>query len=378
MERWLCARRTVRGDAAAMKARLMSDTPALLQVATGSKVTPPEGDGSFRIILSSEHDRVHKVVAAQVGEARQEAAWSRIPLSWKADPLAGLFATFEGDIEIEDLDHDMISIAVVGRYRPPAGMLGGLADRLLLSELAEITAERIVRGLVGALSGDIEVVHGEEPGHMTVGDLMTTEAIVLDEAMSLRSAASLMLIAGISGAPVVDDHGRLVGILSESDLLDKVAPPRTGLSRSVEMSWRRHGATTVGEACTRPAITTDVQTAIRDAAALMASKHIGRLVVMQGAVVAGIVTRTDVIKALVREDEAIEAAVEVVLESRGLRHVTVDVDSGEVTLGGTVDLRSDHARLPAEITELEGVINVRTEDFSWIEDDVVVPPPMWI
>ncbi len=74
------------------------------------------------------------------------------------------------------------------------------------------------------------------------------------------AAASLLLSCGISGVPVVDEEGQLIGVLSESDLLDKVAPARSAVDRTVELSWRRHGATTVGQACSRPGRSTAVDT----------------------------------------------------------------------------------------------------------------------
>jgi CBS domain-containing protein len=377
MERWICARRTVIGDPAALKARLTTDIVALLQAATGSQAEAPHGDGSFHMVLRSAGGGLHKTVVASVGQARVDGPWLRIPLRWEADPLPAAFPTFDGDLEVEDLDSRSVSLALIGRYHPPASVVGGLVDRVAMSRTAERTAERLVGGLASALSGAVEVPHGAPARLLTVGQLMSPDPLVVSEDLSLRGAANLMLIGRISGLPVVDGHGQLVGILSEADLLDKVAPPRTGLSRTVEMSWRRHDSVTVGQACTRPARTTSVDATVREAAGQMAQEDVARLVVMRGATVAGILTRHDVLRALVRADEAIEAAVEDLVADSGFDGVTTEVVDGHVRLGGVIDLRSDAAELPGRLLELDGVLDVDADALRWETDDVVVPPPLW-
>lgn len=378
MERWLFARRTVTGDVDALKKRLVTDTAALLQAATNSPASPPEGDGSVRLMLSTEGGRVRKGVVARIGQVKSTGPWTRIPLSWHADPMPGLFPTFDGSLEIEDFDSRTISIAIVGRYRPPGSVVGGVADRLVLPHVAEDTVERMVRGLVAALSDDVEVPHGDAGPQMTVADLMSEDPIVLNESMSLRAAASLLLSSSISGAPVVDEEGQLIGVLSESDLLDKVAPPRTGLNRTVELSWRRHGATTVGQACSRPAASTSADTPVRDAAAQMAAQDVARLIAMRGATVAGIITRTDVMKALVREDEVIESVVELLVADMALDDVDAQVADGRVHLNGSVPLRSQAEGLVTRLGDVEGVLEVQREQLTWQTDDIAAAPPMWM
>jgi CBS domain-containing protein len=376
MERWVCARRTVTGEPEALKRLLIADTPALLQAATGSPAEAPGGDGSFPLVLTTEGGGVHKAVSATVGQASVRSGWMQIPLRWRADPLPGLFPAFDGFVEVEDLDRRSIGLAVLGRYRPPASLLGGLADRLALSRVADGVVERIARGLVGALVSQ-DVAHADPGPAMTVQDVMSPEPLVFGEEMSLRGAANLMLLGRIHGAPVVDDHGQLVGVLSEADLLDKVAPYREGVSRDVRLSWRRHDAVTVGEACSRPARTTAVDATIRAAAAQMAEQDVSRLVVMRGAEVAGILTRHDVLKALVRGDAAIESAVEVVVDRAGHDGLAVDVADGRVTLSGRVPLHSQAIHLQEEIGQVDGVLAVDVSDLRHEADDLVGPPPMW-
>ncbi|HUG85969.1 MAG TPA: CBS domain-containing protein [Euzebya sp.] len=379
MERWVCARRTVKGDPSRLKERLTTEVVSLLQRATGSDVTPPAGDASFAMVLATEGEAFHKMVSASVGQAQTSRDGRlRIPVAWKADPLSGIFPTFRGDIEVEDLDRGTISIALVGRYRPPGSVLGGVADRLLFGSNADAVTERIARGLATALAEEIPAGPAAALPAMRVGDVMTPDPLVLGEDLSLRAAANLMVLGRISGAPVVDDDGLLVGILSEADVLDKVAPLRTGLSRRVEMSWRRHDAVTVGQACSRPARTTSVDATVRDAAQAMATHDVARLVVMRGATVAGIVTRHDVLKSLIRSDEAIESAVEAVICARGFDGVVAEVVDGHVRLSGMLERRTDAAQLPVGISELDGVLDVDASALRWQHDDVVPPPALWV
>ncbi|CAN5797698.1 hypothetical protein BH24ACT15_BH24ACT15_32830 [soil metagenome] len=177
---------------------------------------------------------------------------------------------------------------------------------------------------------------------------------------------------------MVDEDGQLVGVLSESDLLDKVAPPRSGFDRTVELSWRRHGATTVGQACSRPARSTAVDTPVRAAAGQMAAGDVGRLVVMKGATIAGIITRTDVMKALIRADEAIESVVELVASDMELEGVHADVADGLVQLTGDVPRRSQAEQLRSRLEDIEGVLEVQSESLTWQADDIAVAPPMWM
>ena len=116
--------------------------------------------------------------------------------------------------------------------------------------------------------------------------------------------------SGISGAPVLGAHGEVVGVLSEADLLVNQALWPGGTGRKAERAGARRDPVLVGDACSRPAVTTDVDASLGDAAQLMLDRDVARLVVLEGAAIAGIVTRHDVLKAWDRTDFAIDADVE--------------------------------------------------------------------
>ncbi|WP_370323957.1 HPP family protein [Euzebya sp.] len=376
MERWVCTRRTVHGDPEAIRRRLITEIRPLLQRAAGGPLAEPGGDGAFELVLRS--GRMARTVEARVGEVLDQRHWVQIPLRWRSRGPAGpLFPTFEGWVELEDADRVTVTVAVLGHYQPPASLVGLAVDAIALSSIAEATIEELAVGVANQLEGHgttVEPVPARTG--LDVGDVMTPEPITLREDASLRTAADLLLTRRIGGVPVVNDRGRLVGVLSEKDLLDKVAPVRYGLGGQVERSWRHRDAETVGQACTRPARTTMVESSLREAAGEMARHGVGRLVVMRGAEVAGMLTRSDVMKALIREDEAIEQGVRAVVADLSEPHVTTEVADGIVVLTGSVERRSSLGGLLERIEAVDGVIAVRSDRLTWDVDDVTIAYPM--
>ena len=139
---------------------------------------------------------------------------------------------------------------------------------------------------------------------MKVSDVMTENVFTVTPETQLEVAANRMLEYGVSGLPVVDD-GRVVGVLSETDILYKECarqPERDGL-----VDWIAHypddppggklDARTVGQAMTTPAVTVAPERSLADAVALMLDLGIDRLPVVSGGFLAGILTRTDVVRA---------------------------------------------------------------------------------
>lgn len=377
MERWLSTRRTVHGDPSVIRERLVSQVRTLLQKASGGPLTAPAGDGTFPVTLHSRGGRVSRAVEVTVSPVVELSSGLQIPLRWVARGMAApLFPSFEGWIEMEHADSTSVTVSIVGRYRPPASVIGAVIDAAAMASTAEHTVEDLTVRLA-ELVGDVSAKPtAPSAGRMTVGDVMTLDPLTLTTDTSLRSAANLLLLGRISGFPVTDEEGRLVGMLSERDLLDKVAPLRTGLGRGVDESWRHHDAVTVGQACSRPVRTTEVDASLRDAAGVMARHGVGRLVVLRGAKIVGIITRRDVLKALVREDEATEDEIGRVLRETEQEDVRILVSDGMVRLEGTVDLRSRLAGLLGRVSEIDGVLDVDGEELTWRVDDVVVIPPM--
>jgi acetoin utilization protein AcuB len=128
---------------------------------------------------------------------------------------------------------------------------------------------------------------------MFVGERMSRPVITLTPDMPIHDALDLFKKEHIRRAPVVKD-GKLVGIVSEKDLLNASPSPATTLS-----IWEMHyllSKITVSEVMTRNVITVTEDTPIEEAARIMADNKIGGLPVMRDGQVVGIITETDLFK----------------------------------------------------------------------------------
>jgi CBS domain-containing protein len=125
-----------------------------------------------------------------------------------------------------------------------------------------------------------------EPG--TVGELMTRDPVLVVEDMTLPDAAELMDFYRVSGLPVVDWDGNLVGVISRTDLLH---------ARSTEALWQAWPALAVRHLMTRPAVTVTAGTSVDEAAEMMERLHIHRLVVTDatGETTVGVLSVTDLV-----------------------------------------------------------------------------------
>lgn len=144
----------------------------------------------------------------------------------------------------------------------------------------------------------------------TVAEIMTRDVATILEDATLREAAVLLTERHISGAPVVNAQGELVGVLSESDLLNdhkkREALPRItafGLFVAPEDAVRRmyhEGADLpVRTVMTTPALSVSDTTTVAEASRLLLGKKINRLPVLdsEGKLV-GILTREDILRAV--------------------------------------------------------------------------------
>jgi acetoin utilization protein AcuB len=130
---------------------------------------------------------------------------------------------------------------------------------------------------------------------MLIGERMTRPVITVRPETPIQEALQLMRTEHIRRAPVVDDHGRLVGMVSERDLLH--ASPSEATSLSI---WEVHyllSKITVDRIMAKNVISVTEDTPIEEAARIMADNKIGGLPVLRGSEVVGIVTETDLFKA---------------------------------------------------------------------------------
>ena len=208
---------------------------------------------------------------------------------------------------------------------------------------------------------------------MKVADIMTREVVTVPPGASLKHAANLLIEHRISGLPVVDDHGHVLGVVSEADILTKEAAgmdvpgPLAWLAGfDVEVDRSKLDARFVGEAMTSPPVTIAAHCSVSLAARRMSEKGINRLpVVAEGGELVGIVTRADLVRAFVRSDAEIATEIreDVILQRARLdKHsVRVEVEDGEVTLSGTIGRDHDARALEALVREIPGVVGVHSE-----------------
>jgi CBS domain-containing protein len=383
MKRWLYVHQQLPLAAEEVE-RLLGELRRLLQEATGSEVTPPAGDGSFVLAVPGPAlgKEIGKQVRFRTGPARHAGDRLILPVSWRAAPAEALFPVFDGSLEVEALDVHVSELTLVGTTTPPLGPLGRALDTTVFHAIAERTATRLLkalaRTLVTASRSKVVDETAEASGKvaLVVADVMTPDPLVVDEDTSLRTAAVLLHHGGITGLPVLDRDRVLVGVLSEADLLPHVAAPRSDRLRRAGRERHRREATTVGQACTRPARCTALDATIPAAARTMLDHDVSRLVVLDVGDVVGILTRHDVLAAMIRSDASVQQAVETFLRTEELDHVTVDVDAGHVRLCGAVERRSTADRLPHEVERIDGVDAVDDTELAWRVDDLRPVDPM--
>ena len=214
---------------------------------------------------------------------------------------------------------------------------------------------------------------------MRVQDLMTKDVLTVAPEASLKDVAGVLVEHGISGMPVCDVEGRVVGVVSEADIVSQAGGGR-GRSRGMlerlasgrENEERKTNARTAGEAMTAPAITIGPLGSAYGAARLMIEHRVNRLPVVRGQKLVGIVTRADLVRAFFRTDAEIareireDVIVRTALLQPGL--VGVEVEEGEVTLDGQVDRRSEVRVIESLAARVPGVVGV-TSKVSWRVDD---------
>ena len=135
-------------------------------------------------------------------------------------------------------------------------------------------------------------------GTVKVGDVMTHPAAVFRQDMALGAAVKAMRTRKFRHAPVVNDKGALIGIVSDRDLRQSILEP--ALAEEMDVLGRTLKTLSVKDVMTWGVITVKPATDIREAARLMHKNKIGALPVIRNGRVAGILTSTDVLRALVR------------------------------------------------------------------------------
>jgi CBS domain-containing protein len=142
-------------------------------------------------------------------------------------------------------------------------------------------------------------------------DVMTTDVITVDPDTTVQALATLLAERGISGAPVIDAGGRLVGVISEGDLLHRAEIGTARRHRVRRRSWwldhfasdlardyvKSHGRT-VKDIMTRDVVTVTEDTELADVATLLEARRVKRVPVMRDGKVVGIISRANIVRAV--------------------------------------------------------------------------------
>jgi len=134
---------------------------------------------------------------------------------------------------------------------------------------------------------------GNAAAAVTVAELMTPDPIVIDESATVYDAVRVLEENDISGMPVVDRDGILVGVLSQTDIVR---------ARAVDHLWERWPGLRVRHLMHSPALTADRAMSLEDAAQVMERAHVHRLVVVADDQMTpiGVISTTDLVRALAR------------------------------------------------------------------------------
>jgi CBS domain-containing protein len=224
---------------------------------------------------------------------------------------------------------------------------------------------------------------------MKAADVMTRSVVTVRPQTPLVEAVKQMLENGISGLVVVDEEGRVIGILSEGDLMRRAETaterrrPRwleflIGPGRLADEFVRAHGRA-VEELMTRDIIAVAEETPLEDVVKLFEERGIKRVPVLRGGKLVGILSRADLLRALLRallpqvegasDDEAIRERVVAEIAKTGWlprEGISVAVEEGVVSLEGVILDNKERQALRVVAENVPGVKAV-CDHLVWIE-----------
>ena len=217
---------------------------------------------------------------------------------------------------------------------------------------------------------------------MRASDIMTTKVVTISPDLKVDEIARVLLEKGISAVPVADENGKVLGIVSEGDLLrrhenhtERRHSSWLSLFTSSEDEARDYAKThgmTAAQVMTDKIISVDEETLVGDIAQLLQKRRIKRVPVIQDGKLVGIVSRANLLHGLAASKDAGPAAPSV--DDRQLRKnilaklenenwishgaLNVIVTSGAVELWGWVNSEDERKALMIAVETVEGVTSV--------------------
>jgi CBS domain-containing protein len=195
---------------------------------------------------------------------------------------------------------------------------------------------------------------------MKANEIMTTDVVTVGPDTSVRAAAATMADHRVTSLPVVDEDGRLIGIVSEVDLIRDRLPrdPRSHLAVTTTRP-QPDPAQVVAQVMTEVVECLGGGADTADVASLMVDNDIRAVPIVDGGTLIGIVSRRDLLRTLLRDDAVLEAEVVARLaELAGSERWQASVRDGVASIHGTFhDERQRDAALRLAST-VPGVIRV--------------------
>ena len=223
---------------------------------------------------------------------------------------------------------------------------------------------------------------------MRAADVMTTNICVVAPEAPIQEIAREMLDRRISGMPVVDGDGNVLGIVSEGDLvrraelgtdrrswwLDMVSSDRTLASDYV----KTHGRT-ARDVMSSPAVVVEESTGLAEIAKLLESRRIKRVPVVRDGKLVGVVSRADIVRGLIVaskswgrprrvDDEKIRTAILAEIQRMpfaSVAFINVVVDHGEVHVWGHVETPEQRSAIRVAAENVRGVGQVIDNMVEW-------------
>jgi CBS domain-containing protein len=212
-----------------------------------------------------------------------------------------------------------------------------------------------------------------------VRDVMVQHVVAVTADCGYKHIVDTLADFKVSAVPVMNADGRVIGIVSEADLLHKVEFNGADLHARLFDPRRRRVAKdkaageTAMELMTRPAITIDAAASVGEAARLMERHSVKRLPVVDNAGrLVGIVARRDLLRQYLRPDSEIRTDVieDILRRTMWIDPLDIDVvvNDGVVTLRGTTDRRSTAEIAVKLVRGVPGVVGV-VDQLAWDVDD---------
>jgi CBS domain-containing protein len=277
------------------------------------------------------------------------------------------YQTLQGQASADDVAKAVEAV----RARQAAADRSGRAE--VLATKAATTASATGAPVSGQAAGG-HVASGQAPGgqrtnRWRIADVMSSDWRTVSKNMPYKQVAQLMADHHLTAVPVVSDSGRVLGMVSEADLLRKEERSfgrlSAGLPKRSHHERVQADALTAAELMTSPAITIHPDAPLGAAARLMNARHVRRLPVVDPAGhLVGMVSRRDLLSVFLQPDDEIGAQVAAMLEGAALAgsdQITVAVVDGIVTLGGVVPDAGIVERAIRLASEVDGVVAVRRQ-----------------